>query len=128
METMSWTSNESDNTREWDWSFMLEMERRKLKRMANWFEKNGCHENVEYDVSKMRLAVKLLDIVIEDTDSSFLYINLKNINRFLCPSMSEWTLKNIENGELMAREGLRVQKAWYLYNKLRYYFLRNWWD
>lgn len=127
--------------KDWDFSYLLELEQYKLKRMANHFSKSRLVDGWEKQVSDCNLAVKLLDIILEK-DSSFKnwlhesfkeinintnrydiqkfpkHINAKNAKRF----MSNY----VENEHF--RVELRRQKAWYLYNRLRYLRMMNWWD
>ena len=66
----------------------------------------------------MQLAVRLLDIA-RDEDLDFKgYVNTKNINRFI----------SIDKYDIDILPTLRIEKAWYLYNKLRYYYMKEWWD
>ena len=66
----------------------------------------------------MQLAVRLLDIA-RDEDLDFKgYVNTKNINRFI----------SIDKYDIDILPTLRTEIAWYLYNKLRYYYMKEWWD
>ena len=53
--------------REWDYSFMLEIEQKKLKNMIRWYEQNdyGNSTSGPITVKQMKLAVRLLDIILE---------------------------------------------------------------
>ena len=53
--------------REWDYSFMLEIEQKKLKNMIKWYEQNDYGNNTSgpITVKQMKLAVRLLDIILE---------------------------------------------------------------
>ena len=136
--------------REWDYSFMLEIEQKKLKNMIKWYEQNNYgHTTSGYTtVRQMKLAVSLLDIILENDNwwhidypkdykfvvdhkfqplpmSSFViekYVNTKNYKRFfpwLNDNAMKWPSWVIE---------LRKQKAWMLYNKLREGYMMHWWD
>lgn len=135
---------------DWDYGFMLEIEQKKLMNMIDWYEKNnyGHRASSSRIVRQMKLAVSLLDIILEKDNwwyidypkdykfvvdhkfqplpiSSFViekYVNTKNYKRFF-PWLNDDTMKwpswIIE---------LRRQKAWILYNKLREAYMVHWWD
>lgn len=136
--------------REWDYSFMLEIEQKKLKNMIKWYEQNnyGHLASGHRTVSQMKLAVSLLDIILEKEnwwhidypeDYKFVvdhkfqplpisslviekYVNTRNYKRFypwLNDNAMKWSSWIIE---------LRRQKAWILYNKLREWYMVHWWD
>ena len=136
--------------REWDYSFMLEIEQKKLKNMIKWYEQNdyGNSTSGTMTVKQMKLAVSLLDIILEKENfwsidypedykfvvdhtyqslpkTSFViekYINTKNYKRFF-----SW-LNDSAMKSPSWKIDLRIRKAWCLYHKLRYYRMRNWWD
>ena len=136
--------------REWDYSFMLEIEQKKLKNMIKWYEQNdyGSSTSGPMTVKQMKLAVSLLDIILEKENfwsidypegyefvvdhtykplpqTSFViekYINTKNYKRFF-PLLSN----NAINQSVWIID-LRVKKAWYLYHKLREQYMMGWWD
>lgn len=51
--------------RDWDYSFLLELERKKLKRMAKYFSHHGKAENNDRTIAEISLCVHLLDIVLD---------------------------------------------------------------
>ena len=53
-----------------DWAFMLDVEKEKLTQCIKFFTDNGCHINNSRIISKMQLAVRLLDIA-RDEDLDF---------------------------------------------------------
>ena len=136
--------------REWDYSFMLEIEQKKLKNMIKWYEQNDYGHSVSGHriVREMKLAVSLLDIILEKEnfwsidypkgyefvvnhtykplpETSFVidkYINTKNYKRFF-----SWLNDNAMKSPSWKID-LRIRKAWYLYNKLREQYMMNWWD
>ena len=128
------------NDQDWDYETLLKMEREKLTQMANWFDSYYLDREEKKIVNVMRLAVRLLDIVIESPDRGDTYVNIKNIHRFFSPPMVQYLLEDMHRHTLCdmdvsfislreyALESIRCQKAWYLYNKLRFLQLRNWWD
>ena len=136
--------------REWDYSFMLEIEQKKLKNMIKWYEQNdyGISTSGPMTVKQMKLAVSLLDIILEKEnfwsidypedykfvvdhkyqplpETSFViekYINTKNYKRFF-----SW-LNDSAMKSPSWKIDLRIRKAWYLYHKLREQYMMNWWD
>lgn len=101
-----------------DWAFMLDVEKEKLTQCIKFFTDNGCHINNSRIISKMQLAVRLLDIARDENLDFKGYVNTKNINRFI----------SIDKYDIDILPTLRTEKAWYLYNKLRYYYMKEWWD
>ena len=139
------------NDRDWDYSFLLNIERKKLANMVKWYEDNdmGHCVNGEFVHRDMKLAVALLDIIlgndewwtVEITDVPMIvngrfvghsdddyildkYVNLKNWKRYL-PKMNEHYFKR--NPKLYSID-LREMKAWNLYHKLREERMKDWWD
>lgn len=136
--------------REWDYSFMLEIEQKKLKNMIKWYEQNDYGHSVSCHriVREMKLAVSLLDIILEKENFWFIdypegyefvvdhkykplpetsfvidkYINTKNYKRFF-----SWLNDNAMKSPSWKID-LRIRKAWYLYHKLREQYMINWWD
>lgn len=105
----------------YDWAFMLYIEKEKLSQCIKFYTIYGCHVNNDRIISRMQLAIRLLDIVIDDDVFFEGYINPKNIDRFFPKDA-------LSIYEINILPSLRIQKAWYLYNKLRYYYMKEWWD
>lgn len=133
----------------WDWYYLLDLERHKIREMMNYINKTQRFVGWEIVVRDMRTCIKLIDIVLEEDipyktwlhqnysypfkdfehfkETPFpRYVNVKNADRFLKP-------KNylIDPNELIYQilitEYRRV-KALALYNKIRTYKLFTWWD
>ena len=49
----------------WDYSYLLAIEQRKLKEMANYFKKSKLTVGCERQVRECELCVKLIDIILE---------------------------------------------------------------
>lgn len=135
----------------WDYSYLLRLEREKLKDMYEYFSHADITVNEWIHARDCKLAIALLDIILED-DSSFdiylpigmkpskskyvilKYVNDYNIDRFLdrdiCKKYRiESSKKNSDNSfPIITRDELRIAKAWNLYCKLREYRLMTWWD
>lgn len=117
-----------------DYGFVLSLEKQALIRMYEYFKVSRIAEGDEDIEKDLKLALKLLDIVLE-IDSAYhynfgpkskgfvdRYINIKNWKRF-CPKAVD-----LDWDSLIHKDYLRREKAWYLYNKLRFERMRTWWD
>lgn len=132
----------------WDWSYLLNLERHKIREMMNYINKTQRFVGWEIVVRDMRTSIKLIDIVLEEDApyKSWLhqsyghpikdfesleevkfpkYINIKNRHRFLHKDFLNGSHPNIFNS-LLAE--YRKIKALALYNKIRTYKLFSWWD
>lgn len=118
------------NFRPWDYGFLLDIEREALIRLKEGMKN---HVGSERDAERIQLAVNLLAIINEDNtqydyikDKMLVYVNKKNFKRFL--TKQEYSIsESFQNSEVF-KCYLRQQKAWYLYHKLRFYFMQTWWD
>lgn len=138
---------------DFDFSSIFKVERHQIERVRDSIIYFQDHLNWERDVEDMNLALRLLDIVEEDGCSErvgkpleFEKIEGKELWRVVSDPNAYWTLPvyvNARNSKRFSKvdsekyldpecgnlwkDCLRVQKAWYLYNKLKYQYLRNWW-
>lgn len=136
--------------RNWDYGFMLELERKKLQQTIKWYEKNdyGVCTNGRRYCNQMRIALNCLNIILDDdwwsiniqndipitewlkrpcSDNDYVikaYVNLNNWKRFM-PRLSEKSIKEHPN---LWKTEIRTEKAWHLYHKLREHCMQNWWD
>lgn len=135
--------------RGWDYCFMLEMERKKLKETMKWYEENeyGSSINGKKYYQTIKWAYDCLCILLDDDwwtieyleDENWLkiaseewdkryhikpYINIKNYKRFM-PWLTDKAIKKHPN---LYKIDLREEKAWRLYHKIREQYMRNWWD
>lgn len=116
------------NDRNWDYVYLLEIEKHKLNSLIKGIK--HAPENIKW----IKVSIKLIDIILEkDSCLEYLqtinnqpkwklikYVNIKNSNRFLSIS--------IENKSIVYKNMLRQYKAMYLYNKIRYNYMWEWWD
>jgi hypothetical protein len=132
----------------WDYGYLLVLEQRKLKEMAEYFKKSKRLVGWEFQVRDCELCVKLLDIVMEKDpyynswlhqaygDLNFenkqvkfpVYVNVKNAERFwkgFNQKLEDYSQKQILEA---MKSHLRSEKAFHLYHKIRMYRMRNWWD
>lgn len=113
----------------WDYGFNLELEQEMLRDMyAFWSSDKPVVVGAERVAREINLAINLLDIILENDNSyDFLadkplkYVNIRNSLRFI-------TFNSLGDNDFVFKEIVRQEKAWYLYNKLRYYRMRTWWD
>lgn len=132
----------------WDYAYLLAIEQRKLKEMANYFKRSQLTVGWERQVRECELCVKLLDIVMERDkyfkawldanygDKAFRegkqgtyafnkHINIRNAHRFF-PNADFNVNKPVLTNSL--RVELRRLKAFHLYHKIRLYRMMTWWD
>lgn len=114
---------------DFDYSSVLAVEKHQLQRLYNSINKYRNHVDYERDLNKIKLAIKLLDIYMEevplqDYDSvewkCIVYVNTKNLSRFFPVGI-------VSNPELI-KIHLYQEKAWYLYHKVKERYMRSWWD
>lgn len=118
------------NFRPWDYGYILDIEKESFKRL-----KKGMvsHVGSERDAERIQLAVNLLSIINEEDkkydyirDKMLVHVNKKNFKRFFIER--EYPIsESFYNSEIF-KYNLRQEKAWYLYNKLRLYHMREWWS
>lgn len=117
-----------------DYGFVLSLEKQALIRMYEYFKVSRIAEGNEVVEKNLKLALGLLDIVLE-IDSAYhcdfrpgsegfvdRHINIKNWKRFW-PKAADLDLS-----KPILQDHLRREKAWYLYNKLRFERMRTWCD
>lgn len=129
----------------WDSCYLLYIEQWKLREMAKYFKKSQLAAGRERQVKEIELCIKLIDIILEKDSyyNSWLklnhdwnphetivrpfpkYINTGNINRFI-PGIDIKTF----NPDLIEsiKVQLRINKAFYLYHKIRLERMLTWWD
>lgn len=137
----------------WDYSFLYEIEEAKLKEMLNYHENSHivCEESREQMIRTIKWALSMLYIIQHDTDfyhftgeakfneldetdknGESLYewdgsdleyhcdinVNTRNYKRFK-------VLKSVID---LHKHELYIEKARYLYHKIRLYYEQYWWD
>lgn len=106
---------------DFDYSYLLILEQRKLKRMLKYFKKHN-YVDTTFIIRDISICINLLNII--NSNSYTKKVNLRNCKRFNIPV-------NLINNELFKDyicEELAVQKAFYLYNLIRQYRMQTWWD
>lgn len=107
--------------RDWDYAFLLSMEKKKLERMIKCFESTPWFDHRD-DVRWMKICVKLIDIASEEAGYKGEYVNVKNLNRFI---------RNATNHNMdidVFKDCYRQVKALHLYNNIRSNYMFRWWD
>lgn len=112
--------------KDWDWEYMLELEKFKLERMSKYFSESKLTIDWERMVREINLCIKLINIVIDQDFIGYLnnenkklpYINTRNYKRFV----------NYFYERESSYDNLRQTKALHLYNLIRTYRMRSWWD
>lgn len=115
----------------WDYGFNLEIEQEMFRSMAEYFSSDKPMINDSDKVARYaKLAVNLLEIITEQDSAIELtetcswvlvkYVNIRNAKRFI----NEDLISDLP----IIKEEIRIQKAWYLYNKLRFQNMRKMWD
>lgn len=137
---------------DWDYGFLLEIERKKLSEMYSYFKTCTSTNEMPIVERDLHICLKLLDIILEKDDLKLkfsdiefkpkdketyemkerlrilsyrkLYINVRNAGRFC-----KFEFPNEDQDlEIIYREKLRKAKAWELYHKIRCYRMFSWWD
>lgn len=119
-----------EDFRPFDYGFMLDNERAMLADMYRFFISDDPIVSDKLEIAKqLKLAVDLLNIIQEYDNVIYrsddgkvtlnVYVNRRNLARFYPEGLGEGPLLN---------NVLRQKKAWFLYNKLRYLYMRGWWD
>ena len=114
---------------DFDFSSILFAELHQMKRVRKSIEKYKSHVDWEYDVSRIKLAERILEMYFScewfeyDKDGNCIlpYINTKNYKRFASNiSMSP------END--CVKRHIYEEKLWNVYCLIRKYNTRHWWD
>ena len=129
----------------WDFSYLIQIEKQMLKQMQQYHEKSNIIVDNPKIARQIKWALRLLDIA-DGTNSAFhingtlyidnngiigrnpnyrtwidTYVNANNYKRF-------WDIPDPNWDNPHTLDYLRQLKAWYIYNKIRYYYLQTWWD
>lgn len=137
--------------RDFDYVDIYAVQQVQLIRLRETIINDSTHSvNWKYEVQRINLALRLLDIMIEDKDILELlypnqplfdikdhqlvetnnkwtltkYVNLRNASRFNKLLAEE--IKKHDNAPILVNE-LYVLKVWYLYHKLLEQYARGWW-
>lgn len=128
------------NDWDWDYYYMLILEKAKLEDMARYYATCNIAETDWTVARDAKICIKLIDI-ISGEDSSYnvkynqknfdvvitKYVNIKNIKRF---DESNYFSNAYKTNAIryLIKDDLRIKKAWNLYCKIREYNMRDWWN
>ena len=122
---------------DFDFTSILDVEKYQLRRVQRSIKKEGAYYGYERDLERIDLAIKLLDITMNDCGYSDKIgdkwictkkVNASNAKRFMDETYPYFqNLYDNEDTMCLAEDELYVRKAWYIYHELRYYFLQTWW-
>ncbi len=108
---------------DYDYHYFLNLLKFKLEWIIYYWENFGHLARAEHDVSRMRIATKLLDIIMnENSDTSIPYVNMKNKHRFRVYH------KSLGRHEIDSEYEVRFRKAYCLFFRFLEYHLLGWWD
>ena len=129
---------------DWDYAYMLEMERVKLEYMAKYFTESRIAEHDWAVARDAKICIRLIDIILGN-DSSYVMkdnekkpfmewdlveikkVNLKNAKRFLSKERID-RYRDHPRMKVYLKDDIRIEKAWKLYCKIREYNMRSWWN
>lgn len=113
---------------DWDWVYLMTLEKEKLINMANYFSKSRLVVGWENDVKWINYCIKLINIIIEDDfpvrNNEDKYVNLRNVKRFY--NCHELTNNDMEDSYI--KNMIYTLKAENLYYEIRKNYTRKWWD
>ena len=108
---------------DYDYHYFLNLLKFKLEWIIYYWENFGHLARAEQDISRMRIATKLLDIIMnENSDASIPYVNMRNKHRFRVYHKSQGMYKIDSEYEV------RFRKAYCLFFRFLEYHLLGWWD
>ena len=108
---------------DYDYHYFLNLLKFKLEWIIFYWENFGHLARAEHDVSRMRIATKLLDIIMnENPDASIPYVNMRNKHRFRVYHKSQGMY------EIDSEYEVRFRKAYCLFFRFLEYHLLGWWD
>lgn len=120
---------------QFDYGYLLDLEKFKLQLMVNEF-KNSPHIDHTSNIRWMSICIKLIDIIqnrdsiLDRQFSTYRYTLTKyvNINNAYKYGLEVNTHHKNPHVVAFAKDTLRQRKALYLYNKIRYNYIYEWWD
>ena len=108
---------------DYDYHYFLNLLKFKLEWIIFYWENFGHLARAEQDISRMRIATKLLDIIMnENSDASIPYVNMRNKHRFRVYHKSQGMY------EIDSEYEVRFRKAYCLFFRFLEYHLLGWWD
>ena len=112
-----------DENPDYDYHYFLNLLKFKLEWIIFYWENFGHLARAEQDISRMRIATRLLDIIMdENSDAPIPYVNMKNKHRFRVYHKSQ------DIYEIDSEHEVRFRKAYCLFFRFLEYHLLGWWD
>ena len=108
---------------DYDYHYFLNLLKFKLEWIIFYWENFGHLARAEHDISRMRIATKLLDIIMdENSETPIPYVNMRNKHRFRVYHKSQGMY------EIDSEYEVRFRKAYCLFFRFLEYHLLGWWD
>ena len=123
----------SNKIHDFDFTSILCIERLQMLRVAKAISTDTIRsEGWERDVYWIKLAVKILDLYLNDSwwtvESNEVkiipYVNTKNLRRFK-PGLRKEDIDSMDPG--LKKQLAYEEKLWYLYNQIKLNYMRRWW-
>lgn len=128
------------NDRDWDWAFMIYLQKRKLELMITYYSENEGFVDQKSELRYMKIAKYCLDNIsvgpseMTLPDGSRRYVNDKNFERIRSANgqspveRKDFWKKFKEKNSDYYYEDIYEEKLWYIYNKIIQMRAKNWWD
>ena len=130
------------NDKDWDYAYLIALEKKKLQRMHDCIKQEGHLENNAIVVRDIAICIRLIDIFMENDavyktllHQSFsgadfpVYVNVRNERRFFrVTPIKDAQAEGNRDKVFFSIISLRQQKALHLYHLIREYNLLTWWD
>lgn len=116
---------------DWDEGFFFDLIEFKLKRMSQYFHTHHIVENEDWYGTLCDRAIAILHAgyktnIIVESDLNGIYVNTRNIHRFLNPKQLEFIMKSgLKNYYIPT---VRETKAKALFWKFLHHYIEYWWD
>ena len=139
------------NNADWDYEYMLRIERYKLSRMLKPLSRDGVWSDQTYNIRDIRICISLIDIILEEdkphrtygetafkgwkmtTRNGKLVIlerpeNVAYLVHVNLRNKDRFFPGSVDNGTSPFKDMLRQEKAMRLYNLIRAYNMTGWYD
>ena len=114
---------------DWDWEFMIELQKRKLDSMIEYYSNHKSFVGQEIELRYMKIArycIRYLSetcIDLKNSDGTLKYVNDKNFKRIReanghKPVTKEFWEKFKSRNQEYYLEDVYEEKLWYIYNKI----------
>lgn len=112
----------------YDWAYLLELEKVKLKEMHNYFSRSDISDHKE-DLKWINICINLIDIIINQPEEHT-YVNTNNMWRFIVSTdyVNGVIKEDVEDYYKAYPQDLRWVKAEHLYYEIRKRYTSHWWD